>query len=110
MAERWAETGIFTACETQTLNIVSGGSVLDGLPLSDWSQGNLISSDNSLTATRGFSRANWHVPEWGCQSPSPRATSAHHQCVAPLLSLSASDTADEVHTTWDDFKAMFYTY
>ncbi len=99
MAVRWAETGIFNALETQILDTVSGGSVLDGLQLLDWPQGSILSSNDSFTADGCIPEADWHLPEWGCQSPSPEAASAHYKCVSPLLSLSASNTTDEVRAS-----------
>ncbi len=98
MAVRWAETGIFNALETQLLDTVSGGSVLDGLQLLDWSQGSILSSNDSLTADGCTPGADWHLPEWG-QSPSPGTASAHYQCVSPLLLLSSSNSADKVRTS-----------
>ena len=98
MAERWEQTGIFTACEAPILDTVSGGSVLDGLQFPDWSQGHVVSSNDTFAVSGGIPRAGWHLAEWGCQSPTPGATPAQHQCVSPLLSHSASDTTDEVGT------------
>ena len=99
MIEGWAKTGIFTALETQILDSVPGGDVLDGLELLDWSQDDILSSFDSYSTDVFIPGADWHLPEWGCQSPLPGAFSAHHQCVSPFLSLSASDTTNEVGAT-----------
>ena len=99
MAVRWAETGIFNALETQLLDPVSGESVLGGLQLLEWSQGSILSSTDSLTADGCILGADWHLPEWGCQSPSPGTASAHCQCGSPLLSLDPSNSTDKVRTS-----------
>ena len=97
MPEKWAETGIFTALETNILDTVSGGSVLEGLELLDWCHDDILSSHDSFSTDGCIPGGeDWHLAEWGCQSPSPGAPSAHHQCISPIFSLSASNTTDEV--------------
>ena len=99
MNENWAEIGIFTALETEILDTVSGGSVLDGLQLLGWSQGDKSPSNDGLTIDGGDPGPGWYLPEWGCQSPLTGATPAHYHGGSPLCSIGASDTIDEVVTT-----------
>ena len=96
MLETSTDACIF-ALETRVWNTVLGGDVLDDLQLPDWSAGDILSSTDSLTGDGGIPGANWHLPEWGCESPLLGYSSAQYpSCSSPLLSHSISDAIDKV--------------
>ena len=89
--------GIWCALESQSWDTGSRASPLDGLQLPDWSDSGIISSNESLIGIGGLADPELQVPHWGCQSPSPCASSAHQPTRQPsLVTFTSADITNEV--------------